>query len=195
MVSPNPGTERSDLALLSACAEGDAEALLELHRRHADRLHRYLARALGLRSGDVEDGVQQVFLVVWTRAGAFRPRSHASDEVRAWLFGIATNVAREHRRRRVRRLRAIEQLSALPLLRPPRIDDQLSQRQLVQRAIDGLDELSDPLRETYLICDVEGLSGPEAARALGVRPGTLRRRLHEARRRLRALLVEGLADE
>ena len=47
------------------------------------------------------------------------------------------------------------------------------------------------LRECFVLCQLEGVSGPEAARALGIRPGTLYRRIHDARQRLRAAVGEG----
>jgi RNA polymerase sigma factor (sigma-70 family) len=196
MPDPDPKEwQASDSELLRRCAQGDSEALVELYRRHGDTIHRYLARWMGSRSADVEDALQQVFVVAWARASSFRARGDDAGEVKRWLYGISTNVVREHRRRRTARLRAIQRLSDLPMPGSPALDDVLSHRQLAQRAIDGLEELSDPLREAYLLCDVEGLSGADAARVLRIRPGTLRRRLHEARKRLRSMLTKGETDD
>lgn len=192
---PEPKAEPADTELLQQCAEGNPDALVELYRRHGGTLYRYLVRWMGTRSGDAEDALQQVFVIAWTRSDSFRTRRADAGEVKRWLYGIATNVVREHRRRRTTRLRAIQQLNDLPLPRSPGLDEVLGQRQLAQRAIDALEELPDPQREAYLLCDVEGLSGVDAARALGVRPGTLRRRLHGARKRLRSLLKKGATDE
>ena len=170
---PDPddmGAEDADSELLSRCAQGDADALVELYRRYGVLLHRYLARWMGLRSPDIDDALQQVFVVAWTRADSFRPRSGSGAEVRSWLYGISTNVIREHRRRNTTRLRALQRLSELPLLRAPSLDEVVSQRQLAQRAIDALESLTDSEREAYLLCDVEGLAGVEAARALDCGP-------------------------
>lgn len=183
--------EASDVEVLTRCANGESDALLVLYRRHTPRLYRYLARWMGFRTADAEDALQKVFVVVWHRAGSFRPRSGHEGEVLAWLFGIATNIVREQRRADRNRLRAIQRLGELALPISPALDEQIGHRRLAQRAIDALEELSDPLREAYLLCDVEGWSGMEAAFALKVRPGTLRRRLHQARKKLRARLAEG----
>jgi RNA polymerase sigma-70 factor (ECF subfamily) len=63
-------------------------------------------------------------------------------------------------------------------------------RELLARMGAALERLPHELKEAFLLCEVEELSGVEAARALDVRPGTLWRRLHEARKRLRAALDE-----
>ena len=55
----------------------------------------------------------------------------------------------------------------------------------------ALSALPPILRETFVLCELEDVPGPEAARALGVREGTLWWRLHEARRRLRAAVDGG----
>jgi DNA-directed RNA polymerase specialized sigma24 family protein len=54
-----------------------------------------------------------------------------------------------------------------------------------------LEALPHDLRVAFVLCDLEGISGVDAARTLGVRPGTVWRRLHEARKELRARLEEG----
>ena len=54
-----------------------------------------------------------------------------------------------------------------------------------------MDALPHDLRAAFVLCDLEEMPGVEAARALDVRAGTLWRRLHEARRALRAALFDG----
>ena len=50
--------------------------------------------------------------------------------------------------------------------------------------------LPDEARQTFLLREVDGLSYSEIAKSLGVPKGTVMSRLHHARRRVRALLVE-----
>jgi DNA-directed RNA polymerase specialized sigma24 family protein len=61
-------------------------------------------------------------------------------------------------------------------------------RELVQRLSRLVASLPHDLRVVYVMCDLEELPGVEVARALAVPEGTLWRRLHEARRCLRAWL-------
>ena len=67
---------------------------------------------------------------------------------------------------------------------------QASQRQLLRRLEAALEELPPDLRTVFALCDLEGLRGVDVARVLAVPEGTVWRRLHEARTRLRRS-VEG----
>ena len=83
----------------------------------------------------------------------------------------------------------------MPALPPPahaeRPDDATIRAQLVHRLAPALARLSHELREVFVLGDVEGIPGVEVARALDLRQGTVWRRLHEARRRLRLALDGG----
>ena len=70
-------------------------------------------------------------------------------------------------------------------------DEALQRAQALQRLAAAVEELPHDLRAAYVLCDLEELPGVEAARVLGVRAGTLWRRLHEARRALRDAIEEG----
>ena len=78
-----------------------------LFAEHADQLLRYCCGRLP--RPDAEDVVAQTFLVAHRRLPAYRP---SGAGVRAWLFGIATNLVREHRRAEGRRLRALARMPA-----------------------------------------------------------------------------------
>src|SRR5207302_1597733 len=60
--------------------------------------------------------------------------------------------------------------------------------ELVTRCGVAMAELPHHLREAFVLCDVEDMSGRDAAAALGVREGTVWRRVHEARRAVREAL-------
>jgi RNA polymerase sigma-70 factor (ECF subfamily) len=110
--------------------------------------------------------------------------------VRTWLFGIAVNLARGHvRSERRGRARAAVYLARLPEPGPSPADE-AERRQLIVRLRSALESLPYELRVVYLLCDVEGLRGVDVARSLGLRTGTLYRRLHEARLALRTV-IEG----
>ncbi|HWV37132.1 MAG TPA: RNA polymerase sigma factor [Vulgatibacter sp.] len=176
-----PPPELTDEALVAACGVGDRGALAALFRRHHGAIHRFCARMLG---DDPDDVVQSTFLVAWEDAARFRGQS----SVRAWLLGIAANRARRELRNRGNERRAVESIRARPLALAPDPREQAERRQLVARVAAGIAALPPELRETFLLCTIEGIPGPEAARILDVRPGTLWRRLHDARKRLLPLL-------
>lgn len=173
----------SDEGLIAACAVGEAAALGALFDRHHRPVYRFIARVLG-PGDDIDDLVQSTFIEVWRSAKRFKGKG----KVRSWIFGIAANVARRHIRTEVRRRRAMEGVASRPAPEPARPDDIAADRELVNRVGEALDDLSHDLRVAFVLCDLENISGVDAARALGVRKGTLWRRLHDARKALRTIL-------
>jgi RNA polymerase sigma factor (sigma-70 family) len=178
--------EMSDEALLAACATGDQAALAALFDRHHTAVLRFVARAYGVDGAAADDVLQVVFLEIYAHAGRFESRSAPLS----WMFGIAANIARKHLRSRSRRAKLVvrygAEVSGESGPAPP--DRGLERRQKVARLEKAVSELPEGLREAFILCDAEGVSGVEAARILGLKEGTLYRRLHDARRRLRAAL-------
>jgi RNA polymerase sigma factor (sigma-70 family) len=177
----------SDEALIAACAIGEAAALASLFDRLHASLFRFVSHLIGSDGADVDDLVQATFLEVWRSAAQFKGRSSALT----WILGIAANLGRRHVRTEGRRARAFAGLSLRASCAPEDVSAEAERRELVARMAGAMVELPHDLRTAFLLCEVEGLSGVDAARALGVRPGTLWRRLHEARQHLRASVAEG----
>jgi RNA polymerase sigma-70 factor (ECF subfamily) len=175
----------SDEALVRACASGDGQALEELFHRHVAQVHRVLARLGHIDREDLEDVVQTTFIEVYRAAKRFNGRSAVST----WILGIAMNVARHHVRGEARRRSAMSAVARLtPAARDRGADEWASHRQSLARLQVGFDALSFEYQTVFLLCDIEGLKGTEVARALKVPEGTVWRRLHEARQRLRSFV-------
>ena len=90
---------------------------------------RFLARASGMDSREVEDLVQATFLEVYRSAGRFRRHS----QVRTWILGIAANQARHYVRRMVRRNTALHGLATRPIAQPARPDESFERAELLAR--------------------------------------------------------------
>ena len=176
--------ELSDEALLAGCAAGERAALGALFDRHHAVAYRFLARLSGAAERDLDDLVQATFLEVPRAAGRYRGTARVST----WLLAVAANVARHHARAEGRLRKAHAQLAEVPRGGGSRPDETAERRQLVARLAAALLDLSHDLRVAFVMCDVEEVPGVEAARVLKVRAGTLWRRLHDARRALRAAL-------
>lgn len=176
--------ELSDEALVAACANADATALTALYRRHQPAISRFASRLLGGRRSEVEDLVQQVFLVAWRDANRFR----ADASARGWLYGITANLARRYHRSERRRGFAFLRLGWVTPTTTRAIDEAVASKQLVDKLAEALAALPHDLKVAYVMCEIEDIPGVEAAASLGVRPGTLWRRLHDARKRLRHAL-------
>jgi RNA polymerase sigma-70 factor, ECF subfamily len=176
----------SDDELVAACGAGGTAALGMLYDRFHGDVLRFLSRLLGARCPVLDDLAQATFVEVWKSAARFGRRS----TVKSWILAIAHNLARRHIRQEIRKR------SALAVLEGGAHDWVRSHEQLVgdkilvERLSASLATLDADLRTAFVMCDLEEISGVDAARALGVRPGTMWRRLFQARRALRAALKE-----
>ena len=176
----------SDDALVAACGVGDGAALASLFARHGGRVHGFLARTLQ-NGTDVEDLVQATFVEAYRAAPRFERRS----SVIAWLLGIAVNLMRTHVRGEKRRRNMLREVAELPRHDPRRPDDEVARNQLLGRLEDGVRGLPEDLRVVFVIREVEGIKGSDAARALRMTEGSFWRKVHEARLLLRQVLESG----
>jgi RNA polymerase sigma-70 factor (ECF subfamily) len=176
--------EMSDEALVAAAGTADPAAMAVLFDRFHACVHRFLARLAP--AADVDDLLHATFMQAFTAARRYR----GGSAVRTWLFGIALNVSRHHHRGETRRRTLLTGLESIPRGEPGQPDHMLESRQLVERVSAALSGLSHERRAVFLLCEVEELSGAEAARALGAPPGTVGRWLFEARAAVRAALRE-----
>ena len=171
----------SDEALLAASATGDLVALDALFERLNGAVYRFLGR-LALDESERDDLVQATFLEA--RRGA--PRFRGGSSVKTWVLGIAANLARHHlrgeRRLREKHARYAEGLHVVP----EQPDARIERRELLREIAGALEALPHDQRVTFVLCDLEEVPGVEAARVLGVPQGTVWRRLHVARKAVRA---------
>lgn len=183
-VIPLRAEEPTDDAILAACAKGDAAALGVLFDRHQAVVYRFLGRLSGTDARDLDDLVQATFLEVHRSAANFR----GGAAVKSWILGIALNITRHHVRSEVRRKAMLSSYAESPRVDPTRPDESAERRQLMLRLYQALDTLPKEQREIFVLCDLEEVRGVEAAKLLQVPEGTIWRRLHEARKALRAAL-------
>lgn len=176
--------ELSDDSLLAACALGDNAALGALFDRFHKPLFRFLLRNFNRHAVDLEDLVQATFLSVPQAAAKFRKEA----SVRAWLFSIALNLARHHVRAEGRRRNMLDGFARQGDAEAAQPDDLAAQKELLSRLEGAIHELPEELRVVFVMCGLEEVPGVEVARLLGLREGTVWRRLHEARCALRQAL-------
>ena len=155
------------------------ECFETLFERHAAPIYRYLRRRVG--TGLAEELTAETF------ARAFRARRRfdlLGESALPWLYGIAANVLRMHRRTDERRLRAYAHASVGRGSEPPLSAD--SDHRLDAMAVRpalaaALADLPPAQREVLLLHAWADLSNEEIAVALDISPGTVRSRLHRAR--------------
>jgi RNA polymerase sigma-70 factor, ECF subfamily len=176
----------SDGELLKKVAEGDLASLGLVYDRYASDVRRFVGR-MGVAPVDLDDLVQTTFLMALPASQTFDGRASA----RAWLFGLAANAVRRHRRSVRRLMNRLVQFAHEPRARAaPSAEESFSAGEAALRAQSAILQLSHKKREVFLLVTVEGVTGEQAAAALGIPVATVWTRLHHARRELRRLLDE-----
>jgi uncharacterized protein len=172
---------RSDELLVAAALGGERGAFGVLLSRHERGMRLLVGRMLD--PSDAEDVVQEASLQAFLGLDRLRNR----ERFGGWLCAIALNLAKM----RLRARRHAPFALGLPA-RPA--EDALEAKELALAVRAALDALPPHEREAVLLYYVDGLSCPEVASVLGEREGTVRVRLHRARRRMAARL-HSLAPE
>lgn len=173
--------------LLVAAAQGDDEALADLVRAYHDRVYRFGLRVC--RDGyDADDAVQEAFIKL-----AKRPEIIRDPSALSWLMTVVRNACLRMLRPFLRERRPLAEQTESAALAGPAAEDldpqqALERFELVQSVHAAIAQLGRPYREVLVMRDLEGLSGEDTCRALGLEPATMKTRLHRARTKLREAL-------
>jgi RNA polymerase sigma-70 factor (ECF subfamily) len=148
-------------------------------------------RRLGVPAASVDDVVQDVFVVVHRRWADFDHRS----SLRGWVYGILARVVLEHRRSTRRRARVLStaDVAALPSPHSPESagpERCFAQRQALTQLGRLLEALDEQKREVLVLSELEQMSAPEIAQALGANLNTIYSRLASARKQFSELYAE-----
>ncbi|HXZ83964.1 MAG TPA: sigma-70 family RNA polymerase sigma factor [Myxococcota bacterium] len=164
----------------------EPEAFGGIYDRHAPLLLRFLGRRVGAETAEVL--AHEAFRIAFERRKSF---DSSRSSALPWLYGIASNLLRKHRRAEARRLRASARMAAGNEAADRRSSAAaLHARVLLPRVADAVAALPEPEREALLLYAWEELSYESVAEALQLPIGTVRSRLSRARARLRELLGE-----
>jgi RNA polymerase sigma-70 factor, ECF subfamily len=157
----------------------------ELYTAHFEFVFR-TARRLGVQEANVDDIVQEVFLVLHRRLDDFDGRA----SMRAWIYGILANIVREYRRMRRRKesqlswldpddatVAAVATAGAEPV-------EQMERREAARLLFRMLDDLDDDKREVLILTELEQMSVAEVSELLGENVNTLYSRLKAAKKAL-----------
>ncbi|MFO0796784.1 MAG: RNA polymerase sigma factor [Gemmataceae bacterium] len=154
----------------------DPAAFAALVRRHGPMVLAVCRRVTG-HPQDAEDAFQAAFLVLARSAGSVRQ----PERLGSWLYGVAVKVAGRARRTALRRKRRETTVAAFPDVPAPEASHSLDVGPALHEELAALPALH---REPIVLCDLQGLSRADAAKALGVAEGTLSSRLTNGRKRL-----------
>jgi RNA polymerase sigma factor (sigma-70 family) len=169
--------------LAALARSGNREAIDHLLVRSGPELRR-VARRVCQTNEDAEDAVQSTLLILTSRTSLLR----GVNRFTKWVLAIV-----RHQCLRLARVAWREQSDEGEHLderlesRLASVDDVVLARELA--AI--ISALPEPVREIFVLRELEGLSGPEAARRLDISLDAAKMRLHRARHLVREALAEG----
>jgi RNA polymerase sigma factor (sigma-70 family) len=171
------GADLTDGQLLECFVSRREPAALEgLVRRHGPMVWGVCRRILQ-NHHEAEDAFQATFLVLVRRASSIRCRAKVGN----WLYGVAHQTALKARANRAKRKSREAQVIDMP---EPVAAEQDSWSDLQPVLDQELSRLPERYRTVIVLCDLEGRSGKEASRQLGLPQGTVASRLARAREML-----------
>jgi len=183
-----PKVADSNADLVARARDRDEAAIRSIMQSNNRRLFR-LARGILRNDSEAEDVVQETYVRAFTHLDQFRGDSSLST----WLSRIAMNEALG----RLRGQRANVELTSLP---QPTLEAQIiqfplaastdpektmAQREIQQVVEHAIDEIPEPFRLVFITRVIEGMNVEETAEILGLKPETVKTRLHRARAMLR----------
>ena len=170
-----------DGSLAMQAGNGDRKAFELLLERHYDRIYRIGFGVLGVAE-DAEDLAQQVCVALARKLKSYRGDSRFTT----WLYRVVVNAARDAMRRRASSRRLDQTYADVNALVEAGRE---ARRAEVQWLYDALGTLSNDLRETAILVLSEELNHAEAGAALRVSESTVSWRMHEVRKKLKALAL------
>ena len=188
-----------DATLLEALRAGDPAATEMLVDTYGDRVYRLTYRITGSNE-DAEEATQDALWTAARKIGSFKGESQFGS----WLYRIAANAAYQKLRRRKARAREILLDDVLPALDGDgrhfepmddwsrRVDEQALQGELREVLEAAIDALPADYRTALVLHDVEGMSNPDIATALGISLPAVKSRVHRSRLFVRKQLTEYL---
>ena len=195
-VSSGPRVD-ADAGLVEALRRDDPDAPEQLVERFGDRVYRLAMRITGSNE-DAEEAAQDALWTAARKIHTFKGESAFGS----WLYRIAANAAYQKLRARRTKSKEISLEDVLPALDDDgrhfepmadwssRVDEQMLNGELREALQRAIDELPPDYRTALVLHDVEGLSNPDIAEALGISLPAVKSRVHRSRLFLRKRLAE-----
>ncbi len=170
-----------DVDIVRRVIAGQLNDYRVLVERHQDAIYRFV-RSMVSHRHETEDITQEVFLAAYKNLARFDDRR---AKFSTWLFTIARNRAINHLRRH--RERSAHESMAEPV-DTSRAVDAVVENEFLERLDRSLNALSVDQKTVFVLAEIEELSHAEIAEIERISIGTVKSRLHRAKKRLRAHL-------
>jgi RNA polymerase sigma-70 factor, ECF subfamily len=174
--------------LVARARARDETAIRQIMQMNNRRLYR-MARGILRNDGEAEDVVQETYVRAFTHLDSFR----GDSSLATWLARIAMNEALGRLRRQRPNVEwttlppgTLEaQIIQFPLSATSDPEKTMAQREIQQVVEHAIDDLPEAFRIVFITRVIEGMNVEETAEILGLKPETVKTRLHRARTMLR----------
>ena len=178
---PEAIADDGDQALAARASAGDRVAFARLLERHYNTIHRIAWRWCG-NAADADDIAQDVSIKLARAISGWR----AEASFPSWLYRIVLNTVRDRQRARASERRRVEAYAVQAM-----VDAQGgggADADPALRLWSAVGSLPERQRDAVLLVHGEGLSHDEAAGVMGVSEGTVSFHIHEAKKKLKAMM-------
>jgi len=185
-----------DEALCARVSEHDVAAFEALYDRYRHRVYAWAAHVLGPRQA--EDTTQEVFALLWRRAGQF---NQSRGQFKQWFWALTRNlILRELRgvgeQRRLQMADQIAELLSTAIAEGVDVEEAAFAKADSQRALEALGQLPSEQRRVLVMSYFVGLSHSAIALQLNLPLGTVKKRARLGMQKLRqALIVDSEPEE
>jgi RNA polymerase sigma factor (sigma-70 family) len=175
-----------DVRLIERIAQGDLRAFEALYRSYHPRLTRFLTNMLR-RPHLVEEALNDTMMVVWKRPEKY----NGTSKVSTWIFAVAYRTALKARSRYDEPVEERPGSEPIDLVSP---EHDLGQRQVQSILLSAMGQLSAEHRAVVDLTYFHDVGYREIAEILDCPVGTVKTRMHHARKHLKTKLAGRLGD-
>lgn len=176
--------------LILRARQGEPDAVEELLAAYEKRVYN-LSLRLMLNAHDAQDMAQESLIKVFRSL----PNLQTDCSFTSWVYRITVNTCLDELRRRKKRTYVnLDDLlqQQLPALQTSQntVEDALLHRQKLEQIMGAINDLDEEARTVILMRDVQGMAYQEIADTLDCRVGTVKSRIHRARKKLMKVLAD-----
>ena len=177
----------SEEQIVAQVLAGTTSEFRKLVEQYHQPVFRFARNLIG-DEHDAEDISQEVFLAAFDHLASYNARR---DSLLTWLFTIARNRCVNH----LKRARPVIDGDAIANIQPATSSDDSARNEFWSRLDEALDALPIEQKTAFVLAEIEGLPYSDIVHIEQTTLGTVKSRIHRAKKRLRAVMAPTLGEQ